>query len=112
MKFNVRCCCIPKIVLGVLELPDKVQSKPQRVIVPMMEKPYAELYTGGDHEPSKYSPVMIELKRFFDYDVLSGIRHEEVAIVSDERPVEFWRGFGNAFEEGKELPRGDVCERT
>lgn len=104
MKFNVRCCCTPKIVLGVLDLPDKYRPEPQRLSIPMLEEPYAKfdaLYEG----PSAYSNIAIELKRFFDYDALNGSRYEEIAVFSDDRSVEFWRQFGNRFEEGKELPR-------
>lgn len=91
--FAVRCCCTPRKVFGFLKLP-AVQSgntRDERIVVD----------TWGQEHTIKLMPISInkrsmsdECRRFIavvPFDLVEDIGLPEVAIYSDDRPIEFWR---------------------
>lgn len=89
MKINVRCCCQPVKIFGTLEIDGPVQDGARVTLM----KPVAghSMCLHNVTQPS-FSNVLI--KRFVDPDHGT----EELAIYSEERPVEFWRGVKGFIE--------------
>jgi hypothetical protein len=98
MKHNVRCCCQPTKILGTLELPARVGPGHLQVLKHVVRAPAGPLpFTVTFPAPAKDATVMyasIELKTFQRVDGGS-----ELAVYSDERPIDYWRTF-HGFVEG------------
>ena len=90
-RYPVRCCCRPDKVFGTLAL--NVPDRPGRYVIrrprhlPVLswfnlrEKPIASSYIDLE-------PVEVELRHLTD--PITGIY--TLAVYSDDRPIEFWRG--------------------
>jgi hypothetical protein len=87
MRLNVRCCCQPQKIVGTLEVHSLARLQNIYIAQPLsiMENP---------------TPVMavtsatIELRDFCDGSKMTS----ELAVYSDDRPIEFWRQL-KGFEE-------------
>ena len=105
MKFNVRCCCTPMKILGTLELPDGTMTLRDgtRVPVTLPEKVDAEagqLYAVVPELPKMVRVEHVLLRTFAEYDPDLRDYTRELAVYSEDRPVEYWRQFPT-FEENK-----------
>jgi hypothetical protein len=76
----VRCCCQPQKVFGFMRVPVRDIDTRRPLFIPY------RMRNGAD--------IGIEIRVF-----ANGVRNEERAIYSDDRPIEFWRQFGEDFIE-------------
>lgn len=92
--FAVRCCCTPQKVFGFIKLPIEkdVRLPDHRTIQDAM----------GDYHPIKLMPIYVNRHygvsvNCYDYmnarppDEVLEHTTPEIAIYSDDRPIEFWR---------------------
>ncbi len=106
MRLNVRCCCLPQRVLGSIDLPEDL-SKAGTFRVPMsIETGSAGPLTVYANKPFAIEYVTVEVREFQEREAVPeaieprGVRltHRELAIFSDDRPVQFWRKFPSFIE--------------
>lgn len=98
MKYNVRCCCQPQKIFGTLDIPAVTARFPREVnvnlripvtpLVSLSAPPACEY--GTDVLWTTNFEVVVFRLRWFGRD--------ELAVYSDDRPIEFWRGIPG-FEE-------------
>jgi len=96
VRLNVRCCCQPKKILGTLEVPDGVLEARRELAIrlgpyPCLSESHAAPF---DQQPK---PVDFEFVKLRVFSPGHGAP-PELAVYSDDRPVEFWRGV-QGFEE-------------
>lgn len=95
-RLNVRCCCQPQKILGTLEVPSL--NPIQRFTIMTLAPRYAApRYAGADATEIKYHTI--QLKYFCQG--LNGDDSGELAVYSDDRPIEFWRQFKGFIEASK-----------
>lgn len=90
---NVRCCCQPQKILGTLQLSES-QVEARRFWV--IERKTVEIK--GAIGTSLVPPDIVEnthnlcvIKDFTKYGPEIGEVKTEIAVYSDDRPLEFWR---------------------
>lgn len=93
MRLNVRCCCLPVKILGTLEV-TKEQAQQRWLDVPLRRASYAwdRKVQAGDEITVR---ARVELKIFCNPFAKP---QTELAVYSDDRPVEFWRGIPGFIE--------------
>lgn len=98
-RLNVRCCCQPEKILGTMELPTAVARHPTQIRVPFLANGQVgfgliDEWTATFGHPNLHtSTVVIELRTFRDFTFPGNHLREELAVYSDDRPVEFWKQF-------------------
>lgn len=88
VELNVRCCCTPRKVFGVMTLPVQVVhmvGKAATVRLPTKD--------GGSET--------VKLRMFTQY-LPNGMYRTELAVYSDDRPAAYWKRFYTY----KEAPHG------
>jgi len=111
----VRCCCKPTKVLGFIKLPvDRARRGHVRLMKRRQSALLAPMNLLRVPEPVSnedfYADVRIETMSGFE----NGESNREVAIYSEDRPIEFWRsieGFVEAAICDCEMPDRDDCHR-
>lgn len=100
-EYPVCCCCQPQKVLGRVTLPAGLQPRCRvRACKRSMRRQLEPL-------PDRRAPVampprhVIKLRQFTDPEN----RIDEIAIYSDDRPIEFWRAIEGFRENG---PDGSI----
>ena len=94
----VRCCCQPQKVLGFVRLPER-HCRPGTVRLPVRSKVYA-----GPRSESDYpTDVLVELRSISQSkstlgDTDTRYLEHEIAVYSDDRPLEFWRDVAGFVE--------------
>lgn len=90
---NVRCCCQPEKIIGTLDLSEGTIER-RRFWV--FERPWPKRFVTADAslgldeiQPFNSDRYLIVLKNFSHADNAGDRR--EVAVYSDDRPIEFWR---------------------
>jgi hypothetical protein len=102
MKYPVRCCCQPQKILGYLELPDWLKPGSRWVLMVDDRKTgralSAAAWTPADPVGPTFRglPVRLEAVVMQYRDLESDV--DELAVYSDDRPIEFWRII-HGFEE-------------
>lgn len=93
--YAVRCCCTPTKIFGFLRLPaehqthylvrEKIKVRPLLSSLPLND----EIANAVDNRP-----------RFHDVRLksLSSLGTDEIAIYSEDRPIEFWRNIEGFIE--------------
>ncbi len=99
-RLNVRCCCQPQKILGTLEL--RSLALRQEVYIP---PEYPSIWSKPEaiNEIVQVPPYETIVLRQF-YHLATG--ELELAVYSDDRPIEFWRkfkGFREATSESDEI---------
>ena len=87
MRYPVRCCCEPTKLYGVIELPDGVREGTTTIVRERPSIPANWLTQEKPMVTSDGNIHSIKLMRVVDHR--SGL--DEVAVYSDDRPIEFWR---------------------
>ena len=89
MKYPVRCCCEPQKILGYIDLPRDRYGDGERTRVKTMPMLSVTAFPKSGEKPvaMRSTDEIIILRRYRDYAV--GI--DEMAVYSDDRPIEFWR---------------------
>ena len=91
--FAVRCCCTPTKVFGFI----KLQSPPEHMSFPIYQT-LTDIM--GDHHTVKLMSIYDnrqQCRSLLDYDAgvpvspVIDLPLQEIAIYSDDRPIEFWR---------------------
>ncbi len=104
IRVNVRCCCQPQKILGTLEVPHAANGQVWRsrfqeaFFAAMVREELPKLVPTGSIPMDATTSIktkIIKLKMFHG----DGAYDEEVAVYSEERPLEFWRQF-YGFKEG------------
>lgn len=98
MKLNVRCCCTPKKVMGVLDVPDALvrwMGGDMTLLRPMYGLAHLGRITDAEQVYSPITRAHIELRFYFHEN-----GRKELAVYSDDRPVDFWRNLPG-FEEDR-----------
>ena len=101
-RLNVRCCCQPTKILGTLEilsLPPHASQCPgmyNRTTVAVYALEEFFVSDGPLLSPSTTAPYKKEIVQ------LRSFGHRELAVYSEERPIEFWRGI-LGFEENDNI---------
>lgn len=100
-RLNVRCCCQPQKILGTLEL-THLRPGPQHLCARMEYPRLADLveYIGdgkGILPSIPYEQIELRYCRDPNQSKL------EIAVYSDDRPIEFWRKF-SSFREATSPP--------
>jgi len=101
---NVRCCCAPKKILGTLEVPSDWAVRPGRWPLklygplPTLKEVLAELEKSPQKIP--YTSVVIDIRRFQEWDSEAMGYNRALAVYSDDHPIEFWRKIPG-FKEAK-----------
>lgn len=85
----VRCCCSPQKIFGFLKLPAPINEGPYQ-----LRSLATFTMTAQERELAKLEPIRIQIKR------MTGPGQAELAIYSEDRPIEFWRGI-EGFVEAK-----------
>ena len=80
MRYAVRCCCMPRNVLGWLHLPTLPAG------IRSLEVPEACGWSSGLEQPRE-SPRR-HLVKLRMYEGMGGF--QELAVYSDDRPLDFW----------------------
>ena len=85
-RLNVRCCCMPVKIMGTLELTDDEIRARGKIVYTPVSVPYI------GHMTNIAVPVLFprageEVIQLRHYGPFS-----ELAVYSDDRPIEFWRG--------------------
>lgn len=84
---NVRCCCRPQKILGTLEIDDLHLSFTVAIARPISTGPtWPREWVAFDYH-------RIELRHYQGFD-----EETEIAVYSDDRPIEFWRQLPNFRE--------------
>jgi hypothetical protein len=81
--FAVRCCCTPKKVFGFLKLYGPFKAR----------QTFITNYDGQKHS-IKIRPIFIDKTK-------TGSVPPELAIYSDDKPIEFWRTIPGFLEVGE-----------
>lgn len=88
-EYNVRCCCQPKKILGTLRLPTGLKHRDTIVVQEHWGPSWAFNADDFDSpkEPMTVVVHQVELREF------GGPPWDncEIAVYSDDRPIEFWR---------------------
>lgn len=93
-RLNIRCCCQPQKIFGTLDVP----SISRHIVVMIVEEPRRSCSDGPggvDFKEISQGP-RYETIKLRDFIKPSGT---EIAVYSDDRPIEFWRQF-SSFKEG------------
>lgn len=103
MKLNVRCCCSPTKVFGTLHVPGPV-SPGQAIRIPMLDGS-TELVLIREIYTVRY-PIFLDESQ----EVKPVGQATELAIYSEERPIQFWLGAvgftkGDWSGQGLDVPR-------
>jgi hypothetical protein len=90
----VRCCCQPQKVLGFIRLPQSLLYQ-STLFLPRKVAWGPDAMAGITHDPKGHtdllSKVEVQLKTSGSICREDFSRQEELAIYSDDRPIEFWR---------------------
>lgn len=89
-RYAVRCCCQPMKVLGYLDLPADLRHGSR---VQLYRPPRVSVMTSYEPPATIPAPEWAEIREFYSY--ATGRRVVELAVYSDDRPVEFWAGLPN-----------------
>ncbi|MGY4269690.1 MULTISPECIES: hypothetical protein [unclassified Bradyrhizobium] len=92
MRYLVRCCCEPDKILGYLTVPHEMRNGERYPICRMDQL----LINARPFEPSELVHSKIETALF--RTLINADGNREIAVYSDDRPIEFWRGV-RGFEE-------------
>ena len=110
----VRCCCKPTKVFGFIKQPVDRARRGYVRLMKRRESISAIVNLNSAPEPVSndefYADVRIETMSGFENGELS----REIAIYSEDRPIEFWRtieGFVEAAVCDCEMPDKDDCKR-
>lgn len=99
VKLNVRCCCKPEKVIGVIEVPLTPDIRAFRKHV--LHFPSKQIFNGVSNVRHGYaivSPVnIIEVDSFYEPT------QQEMAIKSNDKPVEWWEENIPGFMSGVEV---------
>jgi hypothetical protein len=99
--YNVRCCCQPQKILGTLEL-DALEIEAARLgRLRVVLEPRFSFVVNADEVFLPETPLIYA--RFY----MNKEYQKELAIYSDDRPMEFWRRV-RGFTENAEAARGAV----
>lgn len=102
-RYFVRCCCQPQKILGVLELRHPVGGRSTVHVRERLRFPTCSLRRFDANEPMPATAIRryhaIKL-RIFD--------RNEIAVYSEDRPIEFWRTI-EGFRENKNAA-GEVAD--
>lgn len=92
-RYLVRCCCQPQKILGTLDLAEPVRGREvqvrERIRFPLRSMLDFDPAAPIPHNPIRHHTVKI---RIFGL--------HELAVYSDDRPIEFWRKI-EGFTENK-----------
>lgn len=100
MRYNVRCCCQPVLVLGTLDLPPNLRDG-QTLVVQEHRGPIALV---GPAAPVKTDAVrthVVEMRKYQSIEPSGWHRVDELAVYSEDRPIEFWRKIAGFKEAGR-----------
>lgn len=89
MRYNVRCCCQPKKILGTLELQDGLRDGDRLpvMIIDSSSIEYIQLRRFVQWHRTDINQVAVP-----NFDNMPPMEEiDEIAIYSDDRPIEFWR---------------------
>ncbi len=97
MRYPVRCCCEPTKLYGHIELPGPARRSGDAFVVERAERlprprSIREILDGQPSMMPGLRRHRMELKR------VVGPGLDEIAVFSDDRPIEFWRNIVG-FEE-------------
>jgi hypothetical protein len=95
-RLNVRCCCQPQKILGTIELASL--SRRQYVYIHPEYPSFRDCIDRPNEIVPSMQPIIIELRNFFD----PAASEFELAVYSDDRPIEFWRKFPGFKENSNE----------
>jgi hypothetical protein len=98
-RLNVRCCCQPQKILGTIEL--RSLERFQRLLIPRVLKASFINFDGDSLVEIAPSDVYADIK-LRDF-VRPWTFKTELAVYSDDRPIEFWRQFPQ-FREDDAIP--------
>lgn len=103
-KLNVRCCCLPETVFGTLQVPDDVgvEARLRRVfqLDIVLTQSVHDFKMADALKPVNYEPRYAEVRHLWTTD--TGVCKLELAVYSDDRPIEFWRTV-RGFVEGERV---------
>lgn len=88
-KLAVRCCCQPTKIIGYLDLSTDCR-RPGHVVV---RERAGTATAGWRADPKVLTPSGVHTVRLelFCVASLAGDVHRELAVYSDDRPIDFWR---------------------
>jgi hypothetical protein len=92
-RLNVRCCCEGEKILGTLDL--AILQPVQRIYV----LPVSEGWTPND-DPMGFVDIEVHTIQLKEISLPRG--RTEIAVYSDDRPIEFWRRL-SGFKEGNRV---------
>lgn len=90
-RYNVRCCCDGTKIFGTIELP-VVPAESRVEVVLQRQAPYSA--PSGD--------AITHTEEVHELQVRGWGMHDEPAVYSEDRPIEFWRQL-STFIEGDEV---------
>lgn len=98
MRLNVRCSSSPNTIFGTLEIPGYVPDRPTSFPV-FTFKPLTltELFEADITDSNTDRAIEMIETRYIDR-----LGQRELAIYSDDRPIEFWRQLPD-FREGEKI---------
>ena len=106
MRYPVRCCCQSQKIFGYIDLPRADGRNEEQIQVPLRSTVRAENFTPSEEgpatEPTRTATVL--LRQFVD--TKNGI--DEIAVYSDDRPIECWRSVVG-FTEMKPMMRFTIA---
>lgn len=89
-RLNIRCCCRPEKILGMLDLPttDRIQRLTTRSVVrPMVLKLNEDIHANTTANTTiEHHTIQLRI-----YNKEDGT--EELSVYSDDKPVEYWKQF-------------------
>lgn len=86
--YPVRCCCQPQKILGWLELPEGLPSGYEITMATVPPLRLADFPCASAVDPAAMPAINFEKIRLRSYGRPG---QWEIAVYSDDRPIEFWR---------------------